>query len=136
MGTVGRVVIGIVVQERLKTVGRVARAGCVAQERLKADCRVKGAGGETEQRISSLSGVVVGIPSVRCWGNRSTRRRKRKRSEHESNENKSAPQRRSAQWVTGYRQRWIQVEGIVHNGSSQPLYGICWTKFKKQMKIF
>ena len=56
--------------ERKSTGGRVVAAGCVAKERLKTDGRVVAAACEVEERIVTLSGVSVGIASVRWWGNR------------------------------------------------------------------
>src|SRR5439155_21166864 len=63
-------------EQRIKTGGRVAEAGCKA-----------------EKRILALGGVVAGIACVWCWVNRSGRRRKRKADEHERNEKERAQRR-------------------------------------------
>ena len=47
-------------------VGRVADASGIAIERIKTGGRVEASGGEAEKRIIALSGVLVGIASVRC----------------------------------------------------------------------
>ncbi len=65
-------------------------------ERPISNRRVVGAEAcETEKRILTLSGVEVGIASVRRRDNGSTYRRKRKAAEHEGNENKSTPKGRA-----------------------------------------
>jgi hypothetical protein len=95
--TVGRVVVaGGVEQERIKTVGRVVAPGGVAIKRTITDGRVVAAACEAEERRITLSGVAVGIASVRCRGNRSGRRRKCKPGEGERDEEESEPQRRPA----------------------------------------
>ena len=65
-------------------------------ERVKTDGRVVRAGREALERISTLSGVVVGITSVRCWCNSESfrGRAKRKPDERERDEHQTAPQRR------------------------------------------
>ena len=58
----------VVAMKRMKTVGRVVVAGCVAIERSDRPMAVLlGPSGEAEERILTLSGVAVGIASVR-WG--------------------------------------------------------------------
>ena len=72
--------------------GRVA---VPLRERIPAVRRVVPAGGETEKGVSTLSSVVIGIASVWCRTNRSSRRRKRKAGEGGRDEKKAAPQRRA-----------------------------------------
>jgi len=60
-------------------------------ERIITDCRVIGAGCEVEQRITTLSGVAVGIASVRCWSNGSTCGQKAKADKRQHNEKGTAP---------------------------------------------
>src|SRR5438128_4223425 len=60
----------------------------MAVERLKPDGRVFfgrvfATGCETEERVVTLSGVLVGIASVRWWINRSSRGRERKTNERQ-----------------------------------------------------
>jgi len=92
----GVVEAGCVAKERVKTVGRVEVAGCVGIERVITVGRVLDAGCEAEERTFTLSCVFVDIASVRCWANRSRRRRKRKPSERECDESKTAPRSRRA----------------------------------------
>src|SRR5437899_2317540 len=95
-GTNGSVAAaGGVAKKRFNTVGRVVAAGCVVIERVKPDCRVAAAGCEVEEGISALSGVEVGIASVRWWVDRSSCRRKRKAGEREGDEKETESQRRS-----------------------------------------
>src|SRR5438270_8408087 len=92
VGRVGEA--GCVEYERLKTDGRVVVAGRVAIERVKTDGRVVEAHCEAKERTITLSGVAARIASVRCWGNRSRRRRKRKAGDSKWNEQKRKPHRR------------------------------------------
>src|SRR5436190_1424523 len=93
--TIGRVMVtGCVGKERLKTGGRVVKAGgvekegarslcrveitgCVATKDSKTDGRVASARGEGEECIIALRGIAAGIASVRrrdnclrCWKKR------------------------------------------------------------------
>ena len=97
--TVGRVVIaGCVAVERCITVGHVVVASCGGSERGKTIGRVVCAGGEAEKRTIALSGVAVGIASVRCRGNPESfrGRRKRKAAERQRDEKETAPPRPAA----------------------------------------
>src|SRR2546430_8605048 len=78
--TVRRVVgAGCVASKRTRTVGRVVLAGCVAKERFKTDGRVVEAlDGDAKESVVALSGVLVGIATVRCRSDRLSRGRKRK----------------------------------------------------------
>jgi hypothetical protein len=63
-----------IAHERLATDGSVTGPRSVAKERIEADGRVIRAGIEAEERIITLSGILIGIPSVWRWVNRSRRR--------------------------------------------------------------
>src|SRR5207237_8938 len=83
---IGRVVAASrVAIKRCLTGGRVEAASCVVIEGFKTDVRVVEAAGETEAGVSSLSRVLAGIASVRCWRNPESIRgwRKRKADEHQ-----------------------------------------------------
>ena len=75
---------------------KLSAAGCVVKERLKTEGGVLDAGCEAQKRVITLSGVAIGIASVRRWINRSHSWRKRKQAEHEEDDRKAAPQRRPA----------------------------------------
>ena len=56
-----------VAKKRINPDGRIVLAGGVVKERKKTGGRVEAAGREIEERKIPLSGVTVGIPSVRRW---------------------------------------------------------------------
>jgi hypothetical protein len=64
----------------------VVRAGCVALQRIKPHRRIVSTSRETKERIVTLSGVLVWIASIPCWGHPSRLRRKRKAGEHQCDE--------------------------------------------------
>jgi hypothetical protein len=69
--TIGRVLVGGVVLERLSSSGRILVASGEAKERFRTKSRVVGTGGEAEKSsTSSLSRISAGIGSVRCRSNR------------------------------------------------------------------
>src|SRR5438552_1500709 len=87
-------------RERRKTNGEVANADCVAEKRLITKALVEKSSGIAKERLitigrmvvagceakegmSSLSGVVTGIASVRWWPNPESFRGRRKRKAHE-----------------------------------------------------
>jgi len=77
--TGGRVVItGCIAPERIVPGSCISGAGCVAEERLKTVGRVVVAARDTKECASTLSGIFVGVASVRCWRHRLNHLRKRK----------------------------------------------------------
>src|SRR5207245_1878239 len=100
--TVGRIEAGCVVKKRERTSSRSFRAGGKTMERHKTNRRVVEADCciEAEERLITLSGVLVGIASVRCWVNRSSRRGKRQPCEGEGDEKKPLEQRRPANRIS------------------------------------
>ncbi|SRR6266478_7659305 len=102
--TGARIVRGSAIfKERRKTGGRVKRAGCDINERLVTISRVLLSGCETKKGLSSLSGVPIGVASVRWRTNRLRCGRKREAREHERDEKESAPRRRAASRISD---RW------------------------------
>ncbi len=92
VNTGGRVgAAGSVAVERCSTGGRVLDATGVLIERFPTNGRVAVAGSEAEKRILALSGVKVGIASVRCRAKlRPSRWGKGKRCNGERNEEETA----------------------------------------------
>src|SRR5438874_1150833 len=72
-----------IAKERLITGGRVVATNCVVKESAKTDRCVGDTGCEAKEGMSSLSGVVTGIASVRWWPNPESFRGRRKRKAHE-----------------------------------------------------
>jgi hypothetical protein len=90
--TIGRVVIGSIVFQRLGAGGGVLIAGCEAEKPLSTKGGVVGTGGKAKESSTSTFGrVSPRIASIRCRSNRSRCGRKPKTGEHERDDKQSVP---------------------------------------------